>query len=86
MRISAFSPRSGENAHNFKMVGRFLIPPFGGSNPPVAGALAEATFYPLHDRLKPSNAILNPYKASDGGGERVWIRRGFNEERLALVQ
>jgi crotonobetainyl-CoA:carnitine CoA-transferase CaiB-like acyl-CoA transferase len=33
----------------------------------VAGALAEATFYPLHDRLKPSNAILNPYKASDGG-------------------
>lgn len=33
----------------------------------IAGALAEATFYPLHDRLKPSNAILNPYKASDGG-------------------
>jgi crotonobetainyl-CoA:carnitine CoA-transferase CaiB-like acyl-CoA transferase len=32
----------------------------------IAGALAEATFYPLHDRQNPSNAILNPYKASDG--------------------
>jgi crotonobetainyl-CoA:carnitine CoA-transferase CaiB-like acyl-CoA transferase len=32
----------------------------------IAGALAGATFYPLHDRLNPSNATLNPYKASDG--------------------
>ena len=32
----------------------------------VAGALAGATFYPLHDRQNPSNATLNPYKASDG--------------------
>ncbi len=32
----------------------------------VAGALAGATFYPLHDRQSPSNAILNPYKASEG--------------------
>ena len=32
----------------------------------IAGALAEATFYPLHDRQNPANAILNPYKTSDG--------------------
>ena len=32
----------------------------------IAGALAGATFYPLHDRQSPSNAILNPYKTSDG--------------------
>jgi crotonobetainyl-CoA:carnitine CoA-transferase CaiB-like acyl-CoA transferase len=32
----------------------------------VAGALAGAAFYPLHDRQNPSNATLNPYKASDG--------------------
>ena len=32
----------------------------------IAGALAGATFYPLHDRQNPSNAILNPYQASDG--------------------
>jgi crotonobetainyl-CoA:carnitine CoA-transferase CaiB-like acyl-CoA transferase len=32
----------------------------------IAGALAGATFYPLHDRQNPSNAILNPYKAADG--------------------
>jgi crotonobetainyl-CoA:carnitine CoA-transferase CaiB-like acyl-CoA transferase len=32
----------------------------------IAAALAEATFYPLHDRQNPSNAILNPYKTSDG--------------------
>jgi len=32
----------------------------------IAGALAGATFYPLHDRQNPSNAVLNPYKASDG--------------------
>jgi crotonobetainyl-CoA:carnitine CoA-transferase CaiB-like acyl-CoA transferase len=33
----------------------------------IAGALAGATFYPLHDRQSPANATLNPYKASDGG-------------------
>jgi crotonobetainyl-CoA:carnitine CoA-transferase CaiB-like acyl-CoA transferase len=33
---------------------------------PIAGALAGATFYPLHDRQSPSNAILNPYKTSEG--------------------
>jgi crotonobetainyl-CoA:carnitine CoA-transferase CaiB-like acyl-CoA transferase len=32
----------------------------------IAGALAGATFYPLHDRQNPSNATLNPYKSSDG--------------------
>jgi crotonobetainyl-CoA:carnitine CoA-transferase CaiB-like acyl-CoA transferase len=32
----------------------------------IAGALAGAKFYPLHDRQSPSNATLNPYKASDG--------------------
>jgi formyl-CoA transferase len=32
----------------------------------IAGALAGATFYPLHDRQSPSNAIFNPYKASEG--------------------
>jgi formyl-CoA transferase len=32
----------------------------------IAGALAGATFYPLHDRQSPSNATLNPYKTSDG--------------------
>jgi crotonobetainyl-CoA:carnitine CoA-transferase CaiB-like acyl-CoA transferase len=32
----------------------------------IAGALAGATFYPLHDRQSPSNALLNPYKAADG--------------------
>jgi crotonobetainyl-CoA:carnitine CoA-transferase CaiB-like acyl-CoA transferase len=32
----------------------------------IAGALAGATFYPLHDRKSPSNAILNPYKTSEG--------------------
>jgi crotonobetainyl-CoA:carnitine CoA-transferase CaiB-like acyl-CoA transferase len=32
----------------------------------IAGALAGATFYPLHDRLSPANATLNPYKSSDG--------------------
>jgi crotonobetainyl-CoA:carnitine CoA-transferase CaiB-like acyl-CoA transferase len=32
----------------------------------IAGALAGATFYPLHDRQSPSNATLNPYKSSDG--------------------
>jgi crotonobetainyl-CoA:carnitine CoA-transferase CaiB-like acyl-CoA transferase len=32
----------------------------------IAGALAGATFYPLHNRESPSNATLNPYKASDG--------------------
>ena len=32
----------------------------------IAGALAGATFYPLHDRQSPSNAMLNPYKTADG--------------------
>jgi crotonobetainyl-CoA:carnitine CoA-transferase CaiB-like acyl-CoA transferase len=32
----------------------------------IAGALAGATFYPLHNRESPSNATLNPYKSSDG--------------------
>jgi crotonobetainyl-CoA:carnitine CoA-transferase CaiB-like acyl-CoA transferase len=32
----------------------------------IAGALVGATFYPPHDRQSPSNAILNPYKASEG--------------------
>jgi len=33
----------------------------------IAGALAGASFYPLHDRQNPSNATLNPYKTADGG-------------------
>jgi crotonobetainyl-CoA:carnitine CoA-transferase CaiB-like acyl-CoA transferase len=32
----------------------------------ISGALAGATFYPLHDRQSPSNAVLNPYKTFDG--------------------
>jgi crotonobetainyl-CoA:carnitine CoA-transferase CaiB-like acyl-CoA transferase len=32
----------------------------------IQGALADATFYPLHDRLHPPNAALNVYKSQDG--------------------
>ena len=32
---------------------------------PVQGALAEATFYPLHDRGAPPNATMNVYRAAD---------------------
>src|SRR6202163_2516132 len=28
-------------------------------------ALSDATFFPLHDRLKPPNALINMYRASD---------------------
>jgi crotonobetainyl-CoA:carnitine CoA-transferase CaiB-like acyl-CoA transferase len=35
----------------------------------VQAALCGAKFYPAHDRLKPSSALLNPYQTSDG----VWI-------------
>jgi len=31
----------------------------------VQGALANGTFYPLHDRVKPPNATINVYRASD---------------------
>ena len=31
----------------------------------VQAALCEATFFPLHDRLKPPNALINMYRASD---------------------
>jgi crotonobetainyl-CoA:carnitine CoA-transferase CaiB-like acyl-CoA transferase len=31
----------------------------------IQGALSEATFFPLHDRLKPPNALINVYQASD---------------------
>jgi crotonobetainyl-CoA:carnitine CoA-transferase CaiB-like acyl-CoA transferase len=31
----------------------------------VQAALCDATFFPLHDRLKPPNAMLNVYRASD---------------------
>src|ERR1700750_3198344 len=31
----------------------------------VQGALCDATFFPLHDRLKPPNALINIYRASD---------------------
>jgi len=31
----------------------------------VQAALCEASFYPLHDRLKPPNATLNVYRAQD---------------------
>jgi len=31
----------------------------------IQGALADATFYPLHDRLNPPNATFNVYKSSD---------------------
>src|SRR6202171_3594820 len=31
----------------------------------IQGALCDATFFPLHDRLKPPNATLNVYRASD---------------------
>ena len=32
---------------------------------PVQGALADATFFPLHDRLKPPNATINVYRSAD---------------------
>ena len=31
----------------------------------VQAALSDATFFPLHDRLKPPNALINRYQASD---------------------
>ena len=31
----------------------------------IQGALVDATFYPLHDRLNPPNAIFNVYKSQD---------------------
>lgn len=31
----------------------------------VQAALCDATFFPLHDRLKPPNALINMYRASD---------------------
>jgi len=31
----------------------------------VQGALCDAAFFPLHDRLKPPNALINVYEASD---------------------
>jgi len=31
----------------------------------IQGALVDATFYPLHDRLKPPNATFNVYKSQD---------------------
>ncbi|HTU32557.1 MAG TPA: CoA transferase [Candidatus Acidoferrum sp.] len=31
----------------------------------VQAALCDATFFPLHDRLKPPNALINVYQASD---------------------
>jgi formyl-CoA transferase len=31
----------------------------------IQGALADATFYPLHDRLNPPNATFNVYRTSD---------------------
>jgi crotonobetainyl-CoA:carnitine CoA-transferase CaiB-like acyl-CoA transferase len=33
----------------------------------VQAALCDATFFPLHDRLKPPNALINMYRASDDG-------------------
>jgi crotonobetainyl-CoA:carnitine CoA-transferase CaiB-like acyl-CoA transferase len=32
---------------------------------PVLGALTDASFYPLHDRMRPPNATFNVYKAAD---------------------
>jgi crotonobetainyl-CoA:carnitine CoA-transferase CaiB-like acyl-CoA transferase len=32
---------------------------------PVQAALADATFFPLHDRLKPPNATINVYRSAD---------------------
>ena len=31
----------------------------------IQGALCDAAFFPLHDRLKPPNALINIYRASD---------------------
>jgi crotonobetainyl-CoA:carnitine CoA-transferase CaiB-like acyl-CoA transferase len=36
---------------------------------PVQGALNNASFYPMHDRLKPPNATLNVYKSQD----EIWF-------------
>jgi formyl-CoA transferase len=32
---------------------------------PIQGALVDASFYPLHDRVNPPNATLNVYKSQD---------------------
>jgi crotonobetainyl-CoA:carnitine CoA-transferase CaiB-like acyl-CoA transferase len=33
---------------------------------PVLGALTDASFYPLHDRMRPPNPTFNVYKSGDG--------------------
>jgi crotonobetainyl-CoA:carnitine CoA-transferase CaiB-like acyl-CoA transferase len=47
----------------------------------IAGALAGATFYPLHDRQRPANAMLNPYKTSDGN----WFMLVVTPDKFAAL-
>jgi len=49
----------------------------------IQGALCDATFFPLHDRLKPPNPTLNVYRASDD----TWFVIVLTPDRWpALVQ
>lgn len=47
----------------------------------IAGALAGATFYPLHDRKSPANAALNPYQTSEG----AWFLLVVTPEKLPAL-
>jgi crotonobetainyl-CoA:carnitine CoA-transferase CaiB-like acyl-CoA transferase len=44
---------------------------------PIQGALADATFYPLHDRLNPPNATWNVYKSQDNS----WFVMGLTPDK-----
>jgi crotonobetainyl-CoA:carnitine CoA-transferase CaiB-like acyl-CoA transferase len=47
----------------------------------VAGALAGGTFYPLHDRLNPVNAVMNPYRTSEG----KWFLLAVTPDKLQAL-
>jgi formyl-CoA transferase len=47
----------------------------------IQGALAEAKFYPPHDRKNPANAALNVYRAGDG----TWFVLIVMPDKLAAV-
>jgi len=47
----------------------------------IAGALAGATFYPLHDRKSPANAALNPYQTSEG----AWFLLVVTPDKLPVL-
>ena len=49
----------------------------------IAGALAEATFYPLHDRQNPPNATLNPLSRRLMAAGSCWLSHRTNCSALA---